>query len=78
MSDALGDQEIAGFAADALHALTPAQIVFLRALSKAELHAHLNGCIPVQVLRKLAAEQLDVASVSQTVELKTRQSKVAL
>ena len=42
MSDALGDQEIAGFAADALHALTPAQIAFLRALPKAELHAHLK------------------------------------
>jgi adenosine deaminase len=45
---------IAGPAAAALAALTPAQISFIRALPKAELHAHLNGSIPFATLRELA------------------------
>lgn len=48
---------IAGFAADALASLSPAQVQFLRSLPKAELHAHLNGCIPVEVLKQLASDQ---------------------
>lgn len=30
---------------------------FLRSLPKAELHAHLNGCIPLGVLQELAADR---------------------
>ena len=41
-------------ASDAIGALTPSQIDFLKALPKAELHAHLNGSIPLPVLQKLA------------------------
>ncbi|KAF7794698.1 hypothetical protein EIP86_005836 [Pleurotus ostreatoroseus] len=46
--------EIAGYAAEALRTLSPSQVQFLRKLPKAELHAHLNGCIPVHVLQELA------------------------
>jgi len=43
-------------ALDAIEALTPSQVDFLKALPKAELHAHLNGSIPLPVLQQLAAE----------------------
>ena len=58
---------IAGYAAAALASLTADQIEFLRTLPKAELHAHLNGCIPVSTLRKLAAEHSDAASLPENV-----------
>ncbi|KAJ7242880.1 hypothetical protein B0H12DRAFT_1055486 [Mycena haematopus] len=45
---------LAGAAADALHSLTSTQISFLQKLPKAELHAHLNGSIPVPVILELA------------------------
>ncbi|KAH9891156.1 Metallo-dependent hydrolase [Cubamyces lactineus] len=45
---------VAGYAADALASLTPAQLEFLQKLPKAELHAHLNGSIPFPVLQQLA------------------------
>ncbi|KAI0085684.1 Metallo-dependent hydrolase [Irpex rosettiformis] len=48
------DTNIAGYAADALASLSPAQVQFLRNLPKAELHAHLNGCIPITVLKNIA------------------------
>jgi adenosine deaminase len=48
---------IAGYAAEALASLTPSQLQFLRRLPKAELHAHLNGCIPISVLEELASKQ---------------------
>ncbi|KAJ7920821.1 hypothetical protein B0H13DRAFT_2249666 [Mycena leptocephala] len=38
---------VTGPAADALRSLTSAQISFIQNLPKAELHAHLNGSIPV-------------------------------
>ena len=41
---------------DAINALTPSQVDFLKALPKAELHAHLNGSIPLRVLQQLAKE----------------------
>ena len=44
------------FALDAIEALTPSQVDFLKALPKAELHAHLNGSIPLPVLQQLAKE----------------------
>ncbi|TRM58091.1 Metallo-dependent hydrolase [Schizophyllum amplum] len=47
---------VAGPAKDALDALSPAQVDFIKRLSKAELHAHLNGSIPLHVLRSLALE----------------------
>ena len=47
---------IAGPAAAALDSLTPSQICFLRSLPKAELHAHLNGSIPISVLQELGSE----------------------
>ncbi|KAI0327303.1 Metallo-dependent hydrolase [Cubamyces sp. BRFM 1775] len=47
---------VAGYAADALASLTPAQLEFLQKLPKAELHAHLNGSIPFPVLQQLASE----------------------
>ena len=49
--------DIAGYAADALASLSPTQVQFLRGLPKAELHAHLNGCIPISVLKCLADTQ---------------------
>lgn len=47
---------VAGFAAAALAVLSPAQLVFLRALPKADLHAHLNGSIPLPTLQALARD----------------------
>ena len=40
----------------AIDALTPSQVDFLKALPKAELHAHLNGSIPPPILQQLAQE----------------------
>lgn len=57
---------IAGFAADALKSLTPEQISFIQNLPKAELHAHLNGSIPISVLQKLAKEHVSTPDASLT------------
>lgn len=46
---------ISGSALIALHSLDPDEIAFLQGLPKAELHAHLHGSIPLQTLRRLAA-----------------------
>jgi adenosine deaminase len=54
--------EIAGPAASALSTLTPSQARFLEQLPKAELHAHLNGSIPLSTLKQLAAEHLAAQS----------------
>lgn len=53
---------IAGPASAALEKLTPAQIAFLQELPKAELHAHLNGSIPLSLLQTLASEYLSQPS----------------
>ena len=45
---------IAGPAEVALKSLRPEQLRFIQTLPKAELHAHLNGCIPIAVLQDLA------------------------
>jgi adenosine deaminase len=45
-----------GPAEAALRALTPSQLSFLERLPKAELHAHLNGSIPLPLLQDLARE----------------------
>jgi adenosine deaminase len=51
---------IAGPCASALNSLTPSQINFLQNLPKAELHAHLNGSIPINILQDLAREHADI------------------
>ncbi|KAF9547257.1 Metallo-dependent hydrolase [Agrocybe pediades] len=56
--------DIAGPAAAALSSLDAAQIQFLQSLPKAELHAHLNGSIPISVLQELAAERASSSSSS--------------
>ncbi|KAF9031374.1 adenosine deaminase-like protein [Hymenopellis radicata] len=48
--------KISGPSLAALNSLSPSQISFLQSLPKAELHAHLNGSIPLQVLYELASE----------------------
>ncbi|PPR08035.1 hypothetical protein CVT24_010834 [Panaeolus cyanescens] len=53
---------IAGPASAALEQLTPTQVTFLQKLPKAELHAHLNGSIPLSLLQTLASEYLSQAS----------------
>ncbi|KAF8638676.1 hypothetical protein AX17_002021 [Amanita inopinata Kibby_2008] len=53
---------IAGPASVALQSLSPAQIAFIQSLPKAELHAHLNGSIPIEALQHLAREYLSNAS----------------
>ncbi|KAM6493844.1 Metallo-dependent hydrolase [Amanita muscaria] len=53
---------IAGPALAAFDALSPSRITFLQSLPKAELHAHLNGCIPIQALQHLAKEYLSSSS----------------
>lgn len=45
-----------GAAGGALASLSPSQVVFIGALPKAELHAHLNGCIPLSCLQALARD----------------------
>ncbi|KAJ7615418.1 Metallo-dependent hydrolase [Roridomyces roridus] len=51
-------------ASDALASLTQAQISFIQSLPKAELHAHLNGCIPISELQKMAREYSESGSSS--------------
>ncbi|KAG1789315.1 Metallo-dependent hydrolase [Suillus plorans] len=46
--------EIAGPAAAALASLCPDNVIFLQSLPKAELHAHLNGSIPIKTILELA------------------------
>lgn len=47
---------ISGPSSAALSSLTTDQIAFIRSLPKAELHAHLNGSIPLHTLQQLAIE----------------------
>ena len=47
--------DITGPGSMALSSLSPGQITFIRSLPKAELHAHLNGCIPPAILQDLAS-----------------------
>lgn len=74
---------IAGPCAAALASLTTKQKSFLQSLPKAELHAHLNGCIPLATLQQLASEyqgtskavttedvQVDIEKLRNGVELK--------
>lgn len=58
---------IAGPAAAALGSLTDEQLSFIRSLPKAELHAHLNGSIPIVVLQDLAREYHQSNSTSPSI-----------
>lgn len=70
---------IAGIGAAALEALDAKQISFLRSLPKAELHAHLNGCIPLSVLRDLARDHASAdAAESVAAGIKRLQEGVVL
>ncbi|KAG9056614.1 hypothetical protein FS842_010134 [Serendipita sp. 407] len=44
------------FGAEAKASLSEEDVAFLKALPKAELHAHLNGCIPLECLQTLARD----------------------
>ncbi|KAH9177081.1 adenosine deaminase-like protein [Lactarius sanguifluus] len=48
----------------ALRLLSPAQLAFLDRLPKAELHAHLNGSIPLPLLQELAQEYLSAPTIA--------------
>ncbi|KAG2031075.1 hypothetical protein BDR03DRAFT_973485 [Suillus americanus] len=48
--------EIAGPAAAALSSLCTDDVIFLQSLPKAELHAHLNGSIPIKTILELAQQ----------------------
>ncbi|EJD06483.1 adenosine deaminase-like protein [Fomitiporia mediterranea MF3/22] len=48
-------RQIFGPSAAALASLSSEQIAFIQSLPKAELHAHLNGCIPLSCLKGLAS-----------------------
>ncbi|KAH9927428.1 Metallo-dependent hydrolase [Epithele typhae] len=60
------DHQVAGPAGAALASLTHAQLTFLQHLPKAELHAHLNGSIPLPVLQSLAASYAPPTTTSTT------------
>ncbi|KAG9074383.1 hypothetical protein FRC06_010730, partial [Ceratobasidium sp. 370] len=51
------------YSAQALAALSPVQVLFLESLPKAELHAHLNGSIPLACLEQLAKNHTPNESV---------------
>lgn len=50
--------KIHGPSAAALDSLTKDEVAFLQSLPKAELHAHLNGSIPISTLEELAHEYI--------------------
>lgn len=50
----------------ALESLTSSQILFLESLPKAELHAHLNGSIPVSCLEQLAKNYKPKGAIGST------------
>jgi adenosine deaminase len=63
---------IAGAAAVALTSLQSDDVDFLRSLPKAELHAHLNGSIPINTILELAQQYSpSIAPNAKTAEKKT-------
>jgi len=56
--------ELAGPAALALDSLSSREVAFLQQIPKAELHAHLNGSIPLSTLKELASEYLALLTTS--------------
>ncbi|KAF7290771.1 Metallo-dependent hydrolase [Mycena indigotica] len=59
---------IAGPAAAALDSLDPSQREFIQSLPKAELHAHLNGCLPLSLLQDMASQYISDAAQTKIVE----------
>ncbi|KAF7365465.1 Adenosine deaminase-like protein [Mycena venus] len=59
---------VTGHAADALRSLTSAQVSFIQTLPKAELHAHLNGSIPVPVILELARDHKASGTISSEIQ----------
>ncbi|KAI0078533.1 adenosine deaminase-like protein [Panus rudis PR-1116 ss-1] len=57
----MSSADLAGPALAALRSLSPFQLTFLQKLPKAELHAHLNGSIPIGTLQELARERASTA-----------------
>lgn len=66
------EQPVAGPAAAALASLTPAQLTFIHSLPKAELHAHLNGSIPIALLQKLAQKRAASLEVDTSLDAAVR------
>ncbi|KAJ3859709.1 hypothetical protein EV359DRAFT_50422 [Lentinula novae-zelandiae] len=50
---------ISGPALAAISSLTASDISWIKSLPKAELHAHLNGCVPIEVLYEIAGLSLN-------------------
>ena len=63
------NNSIAGYAASALNSLTESQLAFITSLPKAELHAHLNGSIPLPVLRDLSLELFSNATQNEPTDV---------
>jgi adenosine deaminase len=55
--------QVHGYAKLALDSLSSDEVAFLQSIPKAELHAHLNGSIPLPVLQSLAEEYLDSSAI---------------
>ncbi|KZT18215.1 Metallo-dependent hydrolase [Neolentinus lepideus HHB14362 ss-1] len=53
---------LSSYASEALSSLSDAQLTFLQGLPKAELHAHLNGSIPLDVLQEMARDYISAHS----------------
>ena len=56
-----------GSAASALKVLSEPQISFLKSLPKAEIHAHLNGCIPLITLQALVSQSDQIQTESDSI-----------
>ncbi|CAG7855148.1 Adenosine deaminase-like protein [Serendipita indica DSM 11827] len=52
------------FGGEALASLSTEDVDFIKALPKAELHAHLNGCIPLECLQELVNQHPEITSGS--------------
>jgi adenosine deaminase len=64
------------YSAQALASLSSSQILFLESLPKAELHAHLNGSIPLPCLEQLAKNYTPKNSIGSS-ELAVRINNLA-
>ncbi|KAJ7060550.1 Metallo-dependent hydrolase [Mycena amicta] len=64
----MSSSSLAGPAAAALESLTAAQLAFIQSLAKAELHAHLNGCLPLPILQTMASEYASDAPQAKIVQ----------
>ncbi|KAJ7060575.1 Metallo-dependent hydrolase [Mycena amicta] len=64
----MSSSSLAGPAAAALESLTAAQLAFIQSLAKAELHAHLNGCLPLLILQTMASEYTSDAPQAKIVQ----------